>query len=701
MRNTKYIYVLLIFLFLLVGCNPTNSSPVISTEEKELELYVGERYTPIIKVENATNYELIFTTDSNLISIENNEITCLEIGTCEVLVTLKNFNNVSPIKINITIKEKKPTKFTCDNELRIIIDQTYQLTPYIEPIDTKFDVEYSSNDSSVVEVDENGLLKGISEGQTYVNLNIKDYPHIKIRVLVIVNKPQPNEISTVDSLSLTYNQTYNLTWNVFPIEADQSVTFSSSDNSIVSIDVNGVLTAHKYGNCIIKVTSKINNNVFKEINVFVDGDKATEIIVEDNINLQLGAEYELNYKILPSTAYQKLEINVDDESALEISDNLIVPKKCGTYKLILTTIDKTNISKEIIVNIQGDEKPIFVLNDKFDEQSSLSWNENFNPRNNIRAFDNIDGEITENITIKGEVNNRKYGEYILEYYIEDSDGNSQTLIRKINVSWGYNLTVIGHAGSYYGVPNSEEAILYAAKVLQYPAIEIDLKQTKDGVFVLSHDPNWGDAILEETNYEDLKDIEYTVTKNQGLAGASLSEKERTFTAKICTFERYLEICKEYNITAVIELKTSSGISNWTEANAPHTSKMPEIMELIKKYEMLEQVIFLSSQELCLNWVKTNGYEYIPCQYLTLSSCENEKTYNIVKKYNLDISFNVRDGIKISDEWLEKYRALGCKLAVFTFEEYASYADIQLWIDRGVDFVTTDWHLLENLILDKQ
>ena len=74
--------------------------------------------------------------------------------------------------------------------------------------------------------------------------------------------------------------------------------------------------------------------------------------------------------------------------------------------------------------------------------------------------------------------------------------------------------------------------------------------------MLSHDPNWGDAKLEETNYEDLKDVEYKVTKNKGVVEGDLTEKERTYTAKICTFERYLEICKSHNIIAVIELKTS-------------------------------------------------------------------------------------------------------------------------------------------------
>ena len=238
--------------------------------------------------------------------------------------------------------------------------------------------------------------------------------------------------------------------------------------------------------------------------------------------------------------------------------------------------------------------------------------------------------------------------------------------------------------------------MYAVKELHYPAIEIDLKQTKDGVFVLSHDPTWGNVSLEDTNYADLKEVEYTVTKSTGVIYGSSDSKKETYTSKICTFERFMEICKEYHVIAIVELKTSKGISNWTELNAPHTSRMSAIMEIIEKYDMLEQVVFLSSQEQCLNWVKTNGYEYIPCQYLTLSSCENEKTYEIVKKYNLDISFNVRDGIQISDEWLEKYRALGCKLAVFTFEQYATYKDIQTWIDRGVDYVTTDWHELDKL-----
>ena len=691
------IFIITLFLFTQTSCK---KEVVFKAGKTEITLGVKEEYIPNLIIENIKKYELEYICSSDILKIENGVIHCLSEGKCDVIISIKDRNDIIPIILNITVVNKVPSKIICDKEVEVIINQTYKLNPNLSPTTAVTTLLYSSNDTSIVTVDENGLIKGVSEGETHVVIKSKEYPNVSLRVLVRVRKPPVEKIEAVDNLTLDYNETYQLEWDVLPDIADKTVRFESSDESIVSVDENGLVTAYKYGKATVKIISFENELIYKEINISVEGDKATNIVIEnEKIDLKLGDTYEIHYSVLPQTAYQGLEIIIDNES-MELNENVVLFKKNGTYEVLLKTVDDTNIEKKIIFNITSDEKPIFVTNSLFDEQSNLAWNEKFDPLDNIRAFDDKDGEITNKITVNGEVNNQLYGEYVLEYTIEDSDGNIERLTRVINVEWGYSVTVIGHAGSYFGVPNSEEAILYAAKVLKYPAIEIDLKQTKDGVFVLSHDPDWGGVSLEDTNYEDLKTVKYTVVKNQGLVDVKLTEEERTFTATICTFERYLEICKEYQITAIIELKTSKGISNWTEANTPNASRMKDIMALIEKYDMLNQVVFLSSQELCLNWVKKNGYEYIPCQYLTLSSCANINTYNIVKKYGLDISFNVRDGIKISDEWLKLYRDLGCKLAVFTFEEYASYSDIQYWIDRGVDYVTTDWHSLEKLELPK-
>ena len=700
MKQLKILFIFFILFMFLIGCSKESKKDIVFTiDNQEVTIGIGETYIPNLTIENIENYELEYKYYSDSITIEDGVIYTKSSDYCEIIISIKNHPEVNPITLYLDIVEIEPTKIITEEEATIIINDSYQLNVSFEPSNSTKLVTYSVNNKNIASVDENGLIKGISEGETYVLVTSQINKSIRSRVKINVIKPPVDKIETISSLSLTYNETYQINYKVLPQEANQEVIFESLDPSIASVDDKGVITAFKYGTTTINIIPSLEKDKYVSIEVKVDGEKATDLIIEEeNINLQLGEEYLLKYSIIPNNAYQGFDITISDNDGIEFNDNKILAKKKGTYTIELKTIDGSNISKTIIINVIGEESIVFKTNNIFEKQSLLSWNETFNPLDNIRAFSNIDGEITNQIQVKGTVDNKRYGEYILEYSVSDSKNNTKTLTRIINVIWGYDVTVIGHAGSYYGVPNSEEAILYAAEVLKYPAIEIDLKQTKDGVFVLSHDPVWGNVELEKTNYEDLKNVEYTVTKSEGIPGKGLSVKERTYTSKICTFERYLEICKEYNIIAIIELKTSSGISNWTESNAPDKSRMPAVMELIKKHEMLDRVVFLTSQELCLNWVKTHGYDYIPCQYLTLSSCENENTYNIVKKYKLDISFNVRDGIKISDTWLNKYRQLGCKLAVFTFEEYASYEEIQLWIDRGVDYVTTDWHELDKLKL---
>ena len=87
------------------------------------------------------------------------------------------------------------------------------------------------------------------------------------------------------------------------------------------------------------------------------------------------------------------------------------------------------------------------------------------------------------------------------------------------------------------------------------------------------------------------------------------------------------------MTAVIELKSSNGITNTDQ------SRMPALMAEIKRCGMLENVIFLGSQYNCLIWVKQNGYTEIPCQYL-VNSIESDTVFNLCAENGLDVSFNI-------------------------------------------------------------
>ena len=409
------------------------------------------------------------------------------------------------------------------------------------------------------------------------------------------------------------------------------------------------------------------------------------------IDLELGTQYTINVNTDIEGAEFKYDLSSD---IISINGNVIKAVAKGTATVTITLLSDETKTLTLTVNVTGDDitVPTFQYADGYSDKVVLGWNQDFNPLEGITATDNIDGDITSKIQVTGEIDNQTYGKYELSYSVSDRAGNVANMTREVEVVWNYGVTFIGHAGCYYGLMNSEEAFLYAVQVLKYQALECDLKQTKDGVFVLSHDDTFGGYTIASTNYSELKDVTYTAGRKAGIPASNGTVTNSPYTTKICTLERYLEICKEYNAKAVIEVKYSNGINNNDQ------SRMQALMDEIERCGMRENTILLGSQYNCLIWTRTHGYEDIECQYL-VNSCESDTVLQRCKDYDLDISINVTgDNISNSDVWLAKYHEAGLKISTYTYTQYVDYDVVQLWIDKGVDYVTCDWQLMSNLQL---
>lgn len=694
-------YIVLFFIIILLvstSCKKKNS-PTFNNDSIDVVINAGEEYLIEPITNNIDNPQFDIEIQSlsdksyeDIVSYDNFKVKGLSEGKVKVSVKLDGFE---PWIITISVLSVELREIKLDyTELSLALGEKINVQYHLVP-DIKADLNFTSSSKNIAVISETGEITAVNPGTCNITIRSKDNFDLFARFKLIVYIPDVTEITTPnETINLGFDESYQLNWQVLPIKSNQDVRLSSSNENVVTVDDNGILRSHFRGEATIKVESISNPNIFKEVKVVVDGPIATSLsLSSESLNLEIGKKVEFSYEILPANAYQHLEISYEGNDAFELLDGYIIAYKSGNYSIKFKTIDGSEFEKTLALNVKKEDNPVFRVHDNYHDEETINWNYDFDPLYGVYAYDSEDGNITNNIKVSGQFDSKTLGTYSLTYTVKDKDGHSISMNRIINVKWLYHTMVIGHAGSYYGVMNSEEAILVGARDMHYPAIEIDVKQTKDGVFVLSHDPDFGGYQLEEHDYEFFKNIEVTVTRNKGLV--PLNESERTYTAKLCTLERYLEICKQYNIIGVIELKTSNGISNWTEQNNPSGSRMQALMDVVDSVGMSHNIIFLSSQYECLNWTRKNGYEYIPCQYL-VNDLSNMDYYNICRKYNLDISTNVRDGIKISDGWLNIYKNAGIKISTYTFEEYASYEDVQTWIDRGVDFVTCDWHDMTKL-----
>ena len=227
------------------------------------------------------------------------------------------------------------------------------------------------------------------------------------------------------------------------------------------------------------------------------------------------------------------------------------------------------------------------------------------------------------------------------------------LVCTLTQAYAWKPLFAGHRGSYRGVENTEEAMMNGINHYGYTGLEIDVKTTSDGEYVCWHDDDLSrvghNVQIPYTKFVDIKDL--TLTQTRG---------GTTYTAKILTVDRYLEICKENNVFPIIELKWAVGI------NSNDMSRFPGLYKLIEKHGLVEEARILTSMQPSLEYVRTN-YPKLQCQFLCYEV--TQARYEWCKKWGINPS--VQTG-GLTKAMARKCHEAGMEVACWTVNSSSDY-----------------------------
>ena len=151
----------------------------------------------------------------------------------------------------------EPTSIRFSSSVKAIeVGESVQLTPTVLPANAEYTLTWSINNTSVASISQNGLLVGKSAGEA--DLKVKADNGVYAMLRVIVSKPTPTSVTvSPSSITFTEGQSRYLTATVYPSNASQSVTWTSSNHNIASVSSSGKVTAVSTGTAII--TAKTSN----------------------------------------------------------------------------------------------------------------------------------------------------------------------------------------------------------------------------------------------------------------------------------------------------------------------------------------------------------------------------------------------------------------------------------------------------------
>ena len=279
----------------------------------------------------------------------------------------KNFINIYGTDNDNNILAEDLTLDITNKELEI--DESFTITATISPsIVANNTKSWSSSNSNIAVVDNDGKVTAISAGSVIIKASTTDGTNINASCNVTVRKRLVTSISLNKSSTTIYvGDTEQLTATLFPSDAsDTTITWTSSNTNIATVNKDGVITAKSAGSAIITAKTNDGSNLSAACTVTVKNVLATSISLSNtSLTLDIDETAQLVATIYPNNATIKTVSWKSANTTIATVNNygVVTAVAAGTVNIIATTVDGSNLSAVCKVTVNPRQASAIVLNE--------------------------------------------------------------------------------------------------------------------------------------------------------------------------------------------------------------------------------------------------------------------------------------------------------------------------------------------------
>ena len=152
------------------------------------------------------------------------------------------------------------------------------------------------------------------------------------------NQIKPSGIVLPAEATVMAGQTITLTPEITPADAETTLTWASDDETIATVDADGMVTGVKKGLTFITVTTDNGLEAFCELTVTEPvAPKPTKITIPDKLSVSVGQKVKIDYTLVPENAETTVTWTISKEIATIDADGFITGKTEGLAVIKATT----------------------------------------------------------------------------------------------------------------------------------------------------------------------------------------------------------------------------------------------------------------------------------------------------------------------------------------------------------------------------
>lgn len=241
---------------------------MLSPERTTIHVNETVQLTATVIPTNATNKKVTYTSsDAAIASVSDNGlVTAIKEGKATITVTTDDGNKTASSEITVTSVPVAVSGVSVSpNSITMVTGEKNTLTPVITPSNaTDKSVMFTSSDRNIVEVNDDGEVTALTEGEAAITITTVDGGFTTSCAVKVINSSDIIHVESVNItpsyFSLKVGAKETLSYTINPENAtNKNVTWKSRNEDVATVDNKGVVVAISEGEAIIELRTEDGN----------------------------------------------------------------------------------------------------------------------------------------------------------------------------------------------------------------------------------------------------------------------------------------------------------------------------------------------------------------------------------------------------------------------------------------------------------
>ena len=342
-----------------------------------LERGTSRQLTAIVEPQDADDISLTWSSNNADVATVDatGRVSAIGIGEAVITATTNDGSGLSAT-CHIGVVPKGVRYLNLNTyEMTMKVNESALLEVEVVPDDAEYShIVWTSSDERVAVVDDNGLVTARGVGQAEITVTAYNFDgsgtgtHCDVTVVPTMVESIALNMS---DLELKLDDTYQLEATVSPVDAtNKSVAWTSSDESVATVDNNGLVTAVGFGDVYITAAANDGSGVAANCYVRVVPTMVESIALNmSDLELKLDDTYQLEATVSPVDATNKsVAWTSSDENVATVDNNgLVTAVGIGDVDITAAANDGSGVAANCHVTVE----PIMATSIKLNEETLL------------------------------------------------------------------------------------------------------------------------------------------------------------------------------------------------------------------------------------------------------------------------------------------------------------------------------------------